>query len=70
MIRVHFQPAGQPAVDVEIPDGRELAVLQRAGERVFPGPFDPMEEAGSEARFQEVMRQRKVPHGTKKRRAA
>lgn len=58
MIRVRFQPKGGAAIEVEVADGKEAAVLQRAAERVFPGPFDPMEEAGSEARYQAVMRER------------
>ena len=64
MIHVTLKLKDAPAVNVEVPDGKEIAVLQRAGARVFPGPFDPMEEAASEARFQEVMRQRCVPPKT------
>ena len=55
MICVHFQPNGLPAVDVEIPEGRELDVLKRAGKRVFPGPVDPREEAQREKRWRAVM---------------
>ena len=60
MIRVHFQPAGGEAIDVEVPDGKELAVLQRAAERAFPGPFDPKREAQVEGWFQEMLRERVV----------
>lgn len=63
MIHVRFQPAKDaPIVDVTIDERKHSieSVLQRAAERVFSGPFDPMEEAGSEARFQAVMRERKA----------
>lgn len=70
MIRVNFQPKGGEAIRVEVPDGREIAVLERAQERIFPGPFDPMEEAGSEERFQAVMRERKARQQKEMRRAA
>lgn len=62
MIHVRFQPSPtSPVVDVQIDETKHSvqAVLTRAMERVFPGPFDPMEEAGSEARFQAVMQARK-----------
>lgn len=61
MIHVRFRPAADmPVVNVTIDETKHSveAVLTRAMERVFPGPFDPMEEAGSEARFQAVMRER------------
>ena len=58
MIQVHFRPAGGAAIDVEVADGKEAAVLQRAAERVFPGPVDPKLEAESEMRWRAVMAER------------
>lgn len=55
MIRVTFRPAVGECIEVEVPDGRELAVLQRAHARVFPGPVDPKAEAESGARFRAAM---------------
>ena len=59
MIRVSYQPAQGERVEVEIPEGREIAVLARAMERVFPGPHDPKAEAASQARWQAIMEKRK-----------
>ena len=57
-IRVTYKPLVGPVVEVEIAEGRELAVLQRAAERIFPGPHDAAAEADSERRFRDVMAQR------------
>lgn len=60
MIRVSYRPAVGEVVSVEIPEGRELAVLERAHERVFPGGCDASAEAQSEARFRAVIAARKT----------
>ena len=57
-IRVTYRPAVGPVVEVEIAEGREIAVLQRAHERIFPGPCDAAAEAESERRFRDVMAER------------
>lgn len=61
MIRLTLSPPQGPSVSVELPEGREIEVLARACERIFPGPVDPVREAGSEARYQEVMLSRVPP---------
>ena len=61
MIRVRYRAApDMPVVSVMIDETKHSveAVLQRAHERVFPGPVDPKLEAESEARFQTVMAER------------
>ena len=63
MIRVLFRPSPEtPLVDVLIDERKHAitAILERAHGRTSPGPFDPMEEAGSEARYRAVMRERAV----------
>lgn len=58
MIRVSYQPAHGERIEVEIPEGRECEVLERAHFRVFPGDYDPQAEAEAQARWLAVMQAR------------
>ena len=58
MIHVYFHPAGGVAIDVEVADGREVDVLARACERVYPGPADPRREMEREAGYRAALAMR------------
>lgn len=59
MIVVNFAPANAAAIEVEVADGREIGVLARAAERIYPGSVDARRQAERDARYQALMLARK-----------